>query len=433
MPEIKYDEPKTTFAGFIKRWINKDLGKKRICGNYKSDKEMKTLYYEGGGRRANYGKDILAIRLDDGRVIGNASKLDRCGSYRKGDEAPAQRIMFEENIAMVPFNVFEETGMDIQKIDIVYQGEEEDFLLPRLKWNEETGMLQPVEIRKKVYQEKTKPKNTKKKKILKSYKYKSVIYNKKTKKSEKVTVYDYTYLDLSELTDRHFVGAMILKLGKKYYLFDVDRQELKHYRFNPFLTELPKKATTLKEAYELLEPEEVKKAKKQGKDVKRQGEWFFIPTNKEFEEPEKPRKMYKTYDLSTTFRNLSLRKDKVITLKRVKETEYFLKLKPKYRKMLLDRVRDYKKAVKAIKETKDDYDKKYEAYRSFHWGGNLQAGDNRPNRADQMYMDLENDETYVTGEIRHIGREHEPIKLEKWHRAIPNTAIKSFTITGNID
>ena len=31
------------------------------------------------------------------------------------------------------------------------------------------------------------------------------------------------------------------------------------------------------------------------------------------------------------------------------------------------------------------------------------------------------------------GREHEPLELKIWHKAIPNTAIKSFTITGNID
>lgn len=41
--------------------------------------------------------------------------------------------------------------------------------------------------------------------------------------------------------------------------------------------------------------------------------------------------------------------------------------------------------------------------------------------------------TYVKGTISHTGREHEPISLKTWHYAIPNTAIKSFTITGNID
>jgi len=39
----------------------------------------------------------------------------------------------------------------------------------------------------------------------------------------------------------------------------------------------------------------------------------------------------------------------------------------------------------------------------------------------------------VKGEVTHDGREHEPIKLKKWHKPIPNTATNSFTIQGNID
>jgi hypothetical protein len=40
---------------------------------------------------------------------------------------------------------------------------------------------------------------------------------------------------------------------------------------------------------------------------------------------------------------------------------------------------------------------------------------------------------YVNGNVRHTGREHEDLHLDKWHIAVPNTAIQSFTIVGDID
>ena len=65
---------------------------------------------------------------------------------------------------------------------------------------------------------------------------------------------------------------MLLAVGKKRYLFDVDRNELKYYRFNAFLSEVDNKIKTIKQAYNWLKPKEVKKAEKQGKKVYRQGE-----------------------------------------------------------------------------------------------------------------------------------------------------------------
>ena len=61
----------------------------------------------------------------------------------------------------------------------------------------------------------------------------------------------------------------------------------------------------------------------------------------------------------------------------------------------------------------------------------LRAGKNRPNRAE---WGINRDGiSYVMGEISHTGREHKTIKLDGWHTAQPNTAISSFTITGDID
>jgi hypothetical protein len=61
----------------------------------------------------------------------------------------------------------------------------------------------------------------------------------------------------------------------------------------------------------------------------------------------------------------------------------------------------------------------------------LRAGANRPNRAELGFQN--GNETYVSGTITHSGREHAPLKLKGWYTVFPNTAIESFTITGDID
>jgi hypothetical protein len=63
--------------------------------------------------------------------------------------------------------------------------------------------------------------------------------------------------------------------------------------------------------------------------------------------------------------------------------------------------------------------------------GELRAGSNRPNYV-KKYVKLPQGE-FVSGEVTHSGREHEPITLKGWYKPTPNKATKSFTITGNID
>ena len=61
----------------------------------------------------------------------------------------------------------------------------------------------------------------------------------------------------------------------------------------------------------------------------------------------------------------------------------------------------------------------------------LRAGRNRPNTASKGF-ELDGI-TYVSGELTHRGREHHPIQLEGWYKPVPNTAIGSFQISGDID
>lgn len=87
----------------------------------------------------------------------------------------------------------------------------------------------------------------------------------------------------------HFMGAMVFSLERKgegirsYYLFDIDRGDLKEQVINPFLSRLPRACRSVEDAYDSLMPEEVRTALKEGKAVVRQGEWFFIPVEGNFE------------------------------------------------------------------------------------------------------------------------------------------------------
>lgn len=61
----------------------------------------------------------------------------------------------------------------------------------------------------------------------------------------------------------------------------------------------------------------------------------------------------------------------------------------------------------------------------------LRAGQNRPNRVTQHAK--RGNETLVTGQATHSGREHAALNLKGWFKAVPNTSVQSFTITGDVD
>jgi hypothetical protein len=78
------------------------------------------------------------------------------------------------------------------------------------------------------------------------------------------------------IINRHFAGAVLLKVEDEYFLFDCDREELHYHNFNPFFTQLPRAVTTIAAAYDSLMPKAVREAQDAGVDVIRQGEFFFV-------------------------------------------------------------------------------------------------------------------------------------------------------------
>jgi hypothetical protein len=94
---------------------------------------------------------------------------------------------------------------------------------------------------------------------------------------------------------RHFTGAMVFKIGvrkisqgllgqtEKYFLFDVDRNDLKLNNLNFFLSRLSRPVTSIADAYASLKPVEVSDAERfLGRPCERQGEWFFIPVQGDY-------------------------------------------------------------------------------------------------------------------------------------------------------
>ncbi len=73
----------------------------------------------------------------------------------------------------------------------------------------------------------------------------------------------------------HRVGSVVLRFKDHDYLCSMDEGSY-------FVSRLPKKVSSVKEAFDSLKPDAVKEAEQKGLEVKRQGEWFFIP------EAEKP-------------------------------------------------------------------------------------------------------------------------------------------------
>jgi hypothetical protein len=89
----------------------------------------------------------------------------------------------------------------------------------------------------------------------------------------------------------HRIGQALLKYNKIIHLkydngMEEDRIVEKYFicgmdEGSYFVSELPKPAKTVEGAFKVLKPYSVQKAEKNGIEVKRQGEWFFIPQKKE--------------------------------------------------------------------------------------------------------------------------------------------------------
>jgi hypothetical protein len=96
----------------------------------------------------------------------------------------------------------------------------------------------------------------------------------------------------------HYLGGVLFEYNDIQYISAFDSQESLARR-SYFLTRLNDKHNTFDEAIESLKPKQVKTAIENNIDVKRQGEWFFIPTEQKTRNLTKIGKMYPIYPDST--------------------------------------------------------------------------------------------------------------------------------------
>lgn len=310
--------------------------------------------------------DTIALKLSNGLTIGNSSILPNVGktvAYGNTNENRRETViqrLLSDKIPMIPFNVFEEADLDLQTLKIVDQ----------------TG-AETVTVDEQV--------------------------EGNSRNNWKSTTRE---------VNRHFTGATIFECDGKQFLFDVDRNELKHKIFNAFLVELPSKVSTVSEAYESLKPSEVKDALKQKLDVKRQGEWFFIPCEAPVIPELNQDQAIMALLASTGAIRESIFNDEDNSWRRDEVTKSLVKLIGK--KKVKSMIEDAEKFLNTIPK-----------------GGQLKVGNNRPNAVEKIVQI--DGVTYATGTVSHTGREHKDLKLNSWHRAVPNTAVKSFTIIGDVD
>jgi hypothetical protein len=379
---------------FIEGYIKNTLGKKTVCGNwsvlnwglmdtlrYTKTEIKEDRYYDYDKRTYIYHEpeikkyhEDIAYRLNDGSILFNSNRLKYATKYaygnrlnRWGNEPEQCQLILEKNGAIpIPFTLFEETNTDVR-----------DF-----SW-----IVKPVPETLKVLQTR------------------GLSYNQKP----------YPI-------DRHFSGACVFSINDDQYLFDVDRQEIEnHLIFNPFVTKLPSKVKSIKEAYEVLMPDEVKKAISDKKEVLRQGEFYFIKVSDNC--PVQP---------------ILSEEEKEILKFPPSKIGYGIQGNERLTWISDDRS-PYEKEEELTTTAHKDFQKKAIAYKAVF--DKFEGTQTRPGSLGKSTTGSHNVEkyvkdkeiTYVSGTVKQNRREHGDLLLTSWYKVIANTGVISWTITGDID
>ena len=359
-----------TAEKFVKTFVKGELTKKRKEGNFHSSQGHTKLEYTAHG--TDGGTETLAVRVNGDTVFSNANRLEFCGTgmawgrrTSNWGQATAQRWMEEAGAIPVPFSVFTTLKKDIMMARII-----------------EKAPAEKVKLKVPDYQ-----------------------YNQETQKN-------------GGFREMHYVGACLLELDGDHFLFDIDRGELEHNIFNPFVVKLAQGASSIERAYESLVPEKVKQARLNGITVKRQGEWFFIKRWDDLPPMSKPSKAEIV---------IAKNAPHVLEFGGIPEDHYtagdttychFPKGSGDGSQRYQDAVDEWTKANAVI-------------IGQFPQSGSLKNGDARPNTVEK-FVELKG-VIFVSGKISHSGREHHDLTLRGWWEAQPNTAVGAWQVSGDID
>jgi hypothetical protein len=362
---------KMTARDFIEGFGKNTLGKRKSNGNWSVRENMgvRLLTFHGQS-----GTATIAFRLPDGTVVSNANRLgvgQACYNhnspwYPENGRSRCQVWLEESGATPLPFSLFREAKLEVT-----------DF-----KW-----VVQPPT-------------------------------GGETVNRKRQTGTDKKGEPVFETKPEHFVGACLFKVGQHFFLFDVDRQELEHDIFNPFVVELPIPAYTIEEAYEALVPDEVKQAVKAKKKVFRQGEYYFVSVGKE--QPNKLKLTKKERDILRYPPNRA-----GFLMQKREYNEYF-------RGMISQIPSPQTEAEKEFNEAVEKYNTLYKKFENSFVGKlSLETegfGSHFAEKGTKV-----GDKMYVSGKVEHRRREHGDIRLDGWYLVVRNAAKRSVTIRGEVD
>jgi len=374
-------ESSRSIYGFLDAFVMNTLGGRTSCGNYSVTRQdnLETLIFtayhtayneaENGFKREIEAQEMLAVRLEGGLVLSNADRLKFCGSrFVFGRRLPnifgqswAQMSLEKAGALEVPFRIFAEAGLEIGKAKIVEKAPPE---------------ILKIEVR-------------------------GYSAGRWTSKDE----------------PRHFAGACLLKINGSYFLFDIDREDIRYKVFNAFIVKLAQPVQSISEAYISLKPDEVLEAEKEDRRVKRQGEWFFIKRFNKLPELHRPcEALLAIADSPPDARTMGASR---IFPHYTPGLPYGFEFSNK------DLAQSYKAKVKEWERVAD------RVRHAVPHRGELRHGNRLSHAVEELV--LHEDRRLVSGLIIHRPGEHKTLQLKGWWEAVPNKAAQSWKINGDID
>jgi len=366
---------------FIESYVKGELGRKTVCGCWSVINwgNMDVLQYTPSDKPDEH--ERIAYRLQDGSVLSNANRLEYVGRrfawgserHRWGTEEPEQAWLQRAGAVPLPFTLFNEVPeMDVRDFEWIAKPTAErikEIIPPAYKGQPSTERI------------------------------------------------------------RHFSGACLFAIGKDTYLFDIDRQEIKeHGIFNAFLTKLPKRVSTVEEAYDVLIPDEVREADENNVEVKRQGEFFFIKYSDEC--PIKPDLTDEEmvvlrhppsrigYGISPVGGRTIFVSDDRAPFGDGDNGGEVAKLDTPEKQAFQKEALEYKRVMEKYEQT------------SAKPGvlGKSASGSHNV----EKYLKIGED-VFASGIIKQNRRQHGDLVLNGWYKVVANTGTISWTITGDID
>jgi hypothetical protein len=368
---------------FIENYVKGTLGRKTICGCWSIINwgHMDVLQYTPSDKPDEH--ERIAYRLQDGSVLSNANQLTYVGrTFAWGSERsrwgrteePEQEWLQRAGAVPLPFTLFDEVPeMDVRDFEWIFKPTAE-----RIK-----EIIPPA-------------------------------YNG----------------DQPKTRIRHFSGACIFAIGKDTYLFDIDRQEIgQHGIFNAFLTKLPKRVSTIQEAYDILIPDEVREANENDVEVKRQGEFFFIKHSDEC-----PVKSDLTDEEIRVLRHPPSRIGFGITPVSGRRMAFVSDDRAPFgdgersgEAYILDTLEK-----QAFQKEALEYQRVLDKYNEVSAKPGVLGKSASGSHEVEKYLKVGED-VFASGVIKQNRRQHGDLVLNGWYKVVANTGTISWTITGDID